>query len=135
MSFRSAVHEWVRDTLDVSVHDGALPVRPMLPAIVQRFVSATTLMTHAGPASLFERRVQFDVYAGNDKQVDELSMGLIAGLDGFRGDMGDVHVGAVELLSEVDSIPAEVKGGGAQYRRILDFGFTYTEPREVALGS
>lgn len=129
MTFRASLHEWVRDTLDVSVHDAKLPIRPILPAVVQRFISAVAEMTHSGPVSLLERRVQFDVVSGNDAEADEIALRLIRSLDGFHGPMGDADIGSAALLVDLEVIPEEIKGGGRQYRRIVDFAIAYQEPR------
>lgn len=129
MSFRSAVHEWLRDQLDVPVYDARLPIRPMMPALVQRFVSGRSVLTQSNPRSLLERRIQIDVYANNDAEIDSLSTTLLKKLDGYHGQMGTVSVGWAGLLSDIDTTPTEIKGGEIRYRRILDFTIAYQEVR------
>jgi len=129
MSFRSSLHSYVRDQLDVAVHDSRLPLRPMMPTIVQRFVSGRADQTHSNPVSLLEKRVQFDIYGNNDEQVDDLSLTLLHKLDGYHGPMGDVSIGWAGLLSDLDTKPEDIKGGEVRYRRIMDFAIAYQEAR------
>jgi hypothetical protein len=139
MTLRASLHEYVRDELDVSVTESRLPIRPMMPMIVQRFVGGRADQTHSRPVSLISRRVQFDIYANNDKQVDDLSIALLRALDGFHGTMGDVSIGWAGLVSDVDTNPEEVKivrdprgrisPNEVRYRRILDFAIAYQEDR------
>jgi hypothetical protein len=129
MSFRSSLHSYVRDQLDVAVHDSRLPVRPMMPSVVQRFISGRADQTHSAPVSLLEKRVQFDIYGNNDEQVDDLSLTLLHKLDGYHGPMGDVSIGWAGLLSDLDTKPEDIKGGEVRYRRIMDFAIAYQESR------
>jgi len=129
MSFRSSLHSYVRDQLDVAVHDSRLPLRPMMPTIVQRFISGRADQTHSNPVSLLEKRVQFDIYGNNDEQVDDLSLTLLHKLDGYHGPMGDVSIGWAGLLSDLDTKPEDIKGGEVRYRRIMDFAIAYQEAR------
>ena len=129
MSFRSSLHNFVRDELDVSVNNSRLPLRPMMPTIVQRFVSGRADQTHSNPVSLLEKRVQFDIYGNNDEQVDDLSLTLLHKLDGYHGPMGDVSIGWAGLLSDLDTKPEDIKGGEVRFRRVMDFALSYQEPR------
>ena len=129
MTIRSTLHAFLRDTLDVPVYEARLPIRPMMPALVQRFVSGRSVLTQSNPRSLLERRVQIDVYGNNDAQVDELSLSLLRALDGYHGPMGSDSIGWAGLLSDVDVTPTEIKGGEIRYRRILDFTLAYQEVR------
>lgn len=127
MTIRSELHAWLRDTLNVPVYDARLPIRPNMPALVQRFVSGRSVLTQSNPRSLLERRVQIDVFANNDGEVDRLSTSLLHALDGYHGPMGTASVGWAGLLSDFDTEPQEVKGGEIRYRRILDFTLAYQE--------
>lgn len=127
MTLRQALHAFLRDEVNVSVHDARLPVRPMMPALVQSFISATSTQTHSGPDSLVERRVQVDAYADNDKEVDQTATTVMHVLDGFRGDMNGVDIGSIFLISDFDHDPQEIKGGQVRYRRSLDFAVSYQE--------
>lgn len=136
MSLRTSLHAYLRDTVDVPIHDGRLPLRPMMPALVQRFISAATVQTHSNRRSLIPRRVQIDAYANNDKDVDAVATRLLLALDGYHGPMGDVAIGWARLLNDLEAMPSEVKSGGGQdrvrvpevrYRRILDFEVAYQE--------
>lgn len=129
MSLRAAFHDWLRDELDVPVYDARLPIRPMMPALVQRFVAGRSVLTQSNPRSLLERRIQVDVYGNNDEQLDTLSTQLLRALDGYHGPMGTVSVGWAGLLSDVDTTPEQIKGGEIRYRRIMDFTIAYQEPR------
>lgn len=127
MSIRAELHDWLRDTLDVPVHNARLPIRPMMPALVQRFVSGRSVLTHSQPRSLLERRVQIDVFANNDADVDALATQLLHALDGYHGAMGSASIGWAGLLSDYDVTPTEIKGGEIRYRRIMDFAVAYQE--------
>lgn len=129
MTLRSALHAWIRDELNVPVYEAQLPIRPNMPALVQRFVSGRSDLSHSNPISLLPRRVQFDIYANNDADVDRLSTQLLRALDGYHGPMGDVSIGWAGMLSDVDTIPKEIKGGETRYRRIMDFTLAYQEVR------
>ena len=129
MTLRSSLHDWLRDTLDVPIHEGALPLRPTLPTAVQRYISATSMLTHNVPVSLLQRRVQVDIVTGNDTECDELALTLLRAIDGYHGPMGDVDIGWAGILTELEVQPEEIKGGGRQYRRIVDIGLAYQEAR------
>lgn len=129
MSFRSAFHDWLRDTTNKPVYDARLPIRPMMPALVQRFVSGRANQTHSNPVSLLPRRIQIDVYANNDAEVDTIATQLLLALDGYHGPMGTARIGWAGLLSDIDTNPQEIKGGEIRYRRILDFEVSYQEVR------
>ena len=129
MSFRSAFHEWLRDQLNVPVYDARLPVRPMMPALVQRFVSGRSVLTQSNPRSLLERRIQLDLYGNDDQQLDDKGTQLLKALDGYHGLMGTVAIGWAGLLSDIDTVPEQIKGGEVRYRRIFDFVVAYQEPR------
>jgi hypothetical protein len=129
MSFRAALHAWVRDQLNVPVYDARLPIRPNMPALVQRFVTGRSDLSHSNPLSLLPRRVQFDIYANNDVDVDTLSTRLLKALDGYHGPMGDVSIGWAGMDSDFDRVPQEIKGGEVRYGRILDFTIAYQEVR------
>lgn len=126
-TLRQALHEWLRDEIDVSVFDGKLPTRPILPVLVQNYVGAQSVQTHSAPRSLLERRVQIDVWAQNDPEADALELRVIAALDGFHGLMGDLAIGWAMLINATETAPAEIKGGGWQFRRILDFAISYQQ--------
>ena len=132
MTFRQALHEFLRDTIDVPVYDARLPLRPMMPALVQSFVAASSIHTHSGPSTLLERRVQIDAFANNDPEADQLAARLLYALDGYHGTMNGVDVGYVELVSDVEMDPAEIKGGEVRYRRVLDFMVGYQDVQEVS---
>jgi hypothetical protein len=127
MTLRAALHSFLRDAVNVSVHDGRLPTRPMMPALVQSFISVTPIETHSGPDLLLERRVQIDAYANNDKDVDETATALMQTLDGYRGDMNGVEIGSIFLISDFDHQPEEIAGAPVRYRRSLDFAVSYQE--------
>ncbi len=129
MTLRTALHEYLRDTVDVSVHDGRLPIRPMMPALVLRFISANADQTHSGPVSLLERRVQIDAFSDNDKEVDAIATRMLHALDGYHGPMGDVDIGSAFLANDLETEPTEIKGGQIRYRRIVDFMVAYQEVR------
>lgn len=133
MTLRAALHEFVRDALDVSVSDGRLPHRPMMPAAVLRFISSRGGQTHSNPVSLLERRVQFDIYSQDDAQADALATSLTRDLDGYHGPMGDVAIGYAALMTDRDMEPEQLKGGEVRYRRVLDFMVAYQEPRTPVL--
>jgi hypothetical protein len=129
MSLRTSLHEWLRDTLDVPVSEGALPLRPTLPRAVQRFITATSTLTQSQPVSLLQRRVQVDIITNNDSEADELVLKLIRAVDGYHGRMGDVDIGWAGILTELEALPEDVKGAPRQYRRIVDIGLAYQEVR------
>lgn len=129
MSLRSSLHEWVRDELNVPVYDARLPVRPNMPAVVQRFVSGRSDLSHSNPISLIALRIQFDLYSNNDTELDQLSTRLLRRLDGYHGRMGDVSIGWAGLLLNIDALPHDIKGGEVRFRRVLDFTVAYQEVR------
>lgn len=133
MTLRSTLKEFIRDELDLPVHNGRLSARPMMPAAVQSFIATTAAQSHSNPVSLLQRRVQVDVYAQNDEEVDALAKTLVKALDGYHGPMGDVAIGAAFLVNDRDMQPEQIKGGEVRYRRTLDFVVAYQEPRAPAI--
>lgn len=132
MTLRAALHAYVREALDISVHDARLSLRPMMPAIVMQFISATTVQTMSNRRSLLPRRVQFDVYSNNDKTTDALATKLLLALDGYHGPMGDVNIGWATMLNDSDFPPEEAKNTATgnmepRFRRSLDFEVAYQE--------
>jgi len=130
VTLRTALHEFVRDEVDISVSDAKLPIRPMMPHIVQRFVSGRTVQTMSNRRSLVPRRVQFTIYGNNDADVDAAATRLLRALDGYHGMMNGVAIGWAAMLMDVDAAPEEVKRGGpaeTRYRRIVDFEVAYQE--------
>lgn len=133
MTLRSSLKEFIRDELDLPVHNGRLSARPMMPAAVQNFIATTPGQTHANPVSLLPRRVQVDLYAQNDEEVDALATTLIRALDGYHGPLGDVAIGGAFLVNDRDMAHEQLKGGEVRYRRTLDFIVAYQEPRAPAI--
>lgn len=127
MTLRSTLHAFLRDAVNVAVYEARLPIRPMMPALVQTFVSGETTQTHSNRRSLMPRRVQIDAYANNDIEGDRLATELLYALDGFHGPMGELNIGWVTLMSDFDALPLEIKGGEIRYRRTLDFEVAYQE--------
>jgi hypothetical protein len=127
MTLRAALHQFLRDEINVSVHDARLPIRPMMPALVQVFVGGGTVQTHSNRRSLIARRVQIDAFADNDEEVDRMATQVLHALDGYHGPMNDVEIGWATLLSDFDTVPNEIKGGQVRYRRIMDFEVAYQE--------
>jgi hypothetical protein len=120
-TLKEALHDYLREQIDVSVHEGRLPTRPLWPAVVQHYVAGSTLQTHSSPASLLPRRVQLDAYAQNEPECDDIATRIVRALDGFHGAMGSVAIGWAALLNSIDSAPVELKGGGIAFRSVLDF--------------
>lgn len=137
MTFRQSLHDYLREAVDVSVFDGRLSTRPMMPALVQRVISTTSSLTHSNPVSLLPRRIQIDAYANNDKQVDAIATSVIHALDGYHGLMGDVSVGWAVLSNDLDMQPEEIdpKTAEVRYHRILDFEIAYQEVRNALAAS
>ena len=146
MTLRASLHDYLRDEIDVPVHETRLPRRPMLPAVVQRFITGNTVQTHSNRRSLVERRIQVDVYANNWEATDDLATRILLALDGFHGVMGDVAIGWMTLVVDTESEPIEFKGttsdarsvsAGAspqiRFLRSLDFALAYQEG--VTIGS
>lgn len=132
MTLRASLHEYLRDTVDVGVFDARLSTRPILPALVIRFVSAGSTLTHSAPRSLLERRVQIDCFAWNDKEVDDLATRVLRALDGYHGPMLDVAIGWCRLANDLELAPLEPKGDGkVRFQRILDFTLAYQEARST----
>lgn len=129
MTLREALHAYLRDEVDVSVHESRLPTRPIMPALVVRFVSAYMVHTHSNRRSLLPRRVQVNAYANNDTEVDAIATRLLYALDHFHGILPGtgVAIGWARLLTDLDSEPIEQKGAPVMYRRILDFEIAYQE--------
>lgn len=130
MTLRDSLHNYIRDTVDVGVHNARLPVRPMMPAIVLKFITAYSTLTHSNPRSLLPRRVQFTCYADNDAEVDAIATRLLRALDGYHGPMEGTAIGWAQLINDVELDPLEGKGDGKiRYRRVLDFEVAYQEVR------
>ncbi len=132
MTLRSALHQYLRDVVDVSVFDTQLPVRPMMPALVLSFVSAVSVQTHSNPRSLLPRRVQIDCYSSNAPEVDDIATRVLLALDGYHGPMHDVDIGWSSLANDLDMPPQpqpEKGDGKVTFRRIMDFEVAYQEPR------
>lgn len=131
MSFRSDFHEFVRDSLDVPVTAVRLSRRPMLPSLGYLNISGSTIPTHSGPAGLVTHRVQWDVWAANDPQVDSIATRLRRLLDGYRGAMGDTEVASCFFDTEQDLDEPPTTTSEAQvYHRAVDFIVTYRERQE-----
>jgi hypothetical protein len=130
MTLKQALHDYLRDVVDVSVFDTRLSTRPMMPALVLRLISAVSVQTHSNPRSLLARRVQVDVYAWNEPEVDETARLVLLALDGYHGPMLGVDIGWSSLANDLDMQPAEPKGDGkVLFHRIMDFEVSYQEPR------
>lgn len=127
MTLKTALHEFVRDNVDVSVSEVKLPLRPMMPHVVQRFVSGRTVQTMSNRRSLVPRRVQFTLYANNEPQVDAVATRLLRALDNYHGPMGDVSIGWAFMLNDLDMPSEEIKGGEVRYSRVIDFEVAYQE--------
>jgi hypothetical protein len=127
VTFRRDLHQFVRDEVDVSVTDGKLPLRPMMPHITMRFVSGRTIQTMSNRRSLVPRRVQFSLYANNDADNDRNATNLLRVLDNFHGPMGATSIGWAAMLNDLDMPPEEIKGGEVRYLRIVDFEIAYQE--------
>lgn len=125
MTMLSDLHAYVRDGLDRPVTPIRPSTRPMLPALSRVVISGNTLPTHSGPAGLVMARVQWDVWAGNDSDVDALSVQLRRLLDGFRGAMGTTDIASIFYEGERDL--DEGDRHAKTYRRSLDFIVTYRE--------
>lgn len=130
MTFRQALHDYLRDAVNVPVHDGRLPTRPMYPTVTIRFISGYSTLTMSAPRSLLERRVQIDAYAMNDPDVDALATAVLRALDGYHGPMGGANIGWSYLLNDLELEPAGLKGDGQiRFHRIMDFAIAYQEVR------
>ncbi len=130
MTLRAALHEYLRDVVDVSVFDARLSTRPMMPALVLRYISARSMLTHSAPRSLLERRVQIDVWSENDKECDDVARRVLLALDGYHGPMMDVVIGWCSLSNDLEMEPVPPKGDGKiRFRRIVDFELSYQEVR------
>lgn len=132
MTFRASLHDYLREAVDVSVFDARLSTRPQLPALVVRFISAGSVLTHSAPSSLLPRRVQIDCYSWNDAEADDLATRVLLALDGYHGPMLDATVGWCRLANDLELTPLEPGGDGkVRFQRILDFELSYQEARST----
>ena len=133
MTLRTSLHDYLRETVDVSVFDVRLSTRPMFPALVLRFISAVATETHSNPRSLLPRRVQIGIWALNEPEVDEVATRVLLALDGYHGPLGDVAIGWAMMLNDLDQNPepSPLKGDGQiRYHRTMDFEISYQEVRD-----
>lgn len=106
------------------VYPRRLPRDPVLPAITYRRIdTAQRVRSQSGPSGLVTPRIQFDIWATDPDVADQVAEALRLRLDGYRGQMGDVPVGSVELVGDVDDDDPET----GLYRRILDASITHEE--------
>jgi hypothetical protein len=105
------------------VYPHRLPRDATLPALTYSRVDTVRPRSHSGPSGLPTPRIQLDVWANDPDSADAIAEALRIRLDGYRGQMGDVPVGSVELVGDSDADDAET----GLYRRILDVAITHEE--------
>lgn len=127
MSLLEELHEYLRETVDVSVHETRLPTRPMMPALVQHLITAATTHTHSQRVSVVVRRLQIDAYSNSETKVDEIATRVLLALDRYHGPMGTISIAWAHMLNDQEMPPDEVRAGEIRYRRTLDFEVAYQE--------
>jgi hypothetical protein len=134
MTLSTDLHEFLRDEIDVSVHEARLPTRPMMPALVQRFITGSTTQTHSNRVSLVNRRIQIDCYSNNRDKTDDMATRVLLALDGYHGTMGDTVIGWATLIVDTESQPEEIKSGAneVRFRRSLDFALGYQQEASIS---
>jgi len=80
-----------------------VPQDVALPAIAYQRISGPRDHAHDGPSGLGRARMQFTFVGTSYSQAKSVAEAVRASLDGFKGTMGTVTVGAVLLDNEHDS--------------------------------
>ncbi len=102
-----------------------LPQNPTLPAIVFTKISEQHVECMTGSAGLAMARIQFDCWAENKDQAEDLSEALRQALQGYKGSMGSVTVQGVHFMNEMD----DFEQGIDDFRIIVDFEIGYSVSR------
>lgn len=93
------------------------------PLVLYTRVSTRRAMTQSGPDGLAEPRIQFDVWARDPDSADAVAEQIRLALHGFRGQMGDLEVGSVAIVGDIDDDDPAT----GLYRRILDAQIQHAE--------
>jgi len=105
------------------VYPRRLPRDAVLPAVTYRRIDTVRGRSHSGPDGLATPRIQLDIWATDPDVADAIAEAIRIRIDGYRGQMGDVPVGSVELVGDVDDDDPET----GLYRRVLDVSITHEE--------
>lgn len=98
------------------VYPRRLPQTADFPVIVYRRISTAGDLAHTGPSGILTPRIQLDVWAEDPDTADAVAEVLRRELDGYRGQMGDVPVGMVRIVNDVD----DDQPNTGLFRRVLD---------------
>lgn len=99
------------------------PRNPVFPLVAYRRISTHRELTHSGPSDLADPRIQFDVVATDPDTADAVAEQLRLALHGYRGAMGDVPVGSVRVVNDLDDEHSDT----GLYRRIVDAEISHRE--------
>jgi len=113
------------------VHPIRLPqnlVEPelVMPAITySRISTPNSFTTHdtLGSVGLREAHFQFDCWGLTYEQSKTLAISLLDALNGYRGEISDVNIGAILNESEIDDFVSDIN----VYRVIQDYLILYQE--------
>ena len=122
MSIESALRTFLLDDATVAglvgtrIYPQILPQNPTYPALSFQRVSAVRLRALDGVVGVAQARFQIDCWALTYAQCRALASAVRVRLDGYRGDMDGIHVGATTLENDQDIYEDDVTG----YRASLD---------------
>lgn len=100
-----------------------LPQGVTLPAITYLKVSGVRKHSLTGPAGSASPRMQVSCWGATYGAAKNLASLVRIAIDGYRGTMGAIEVGAILLLNEMDLIDPEP----GFYQVILDFEVIHRE--------
>lgn len=128
MTVRGELRSYLVDSLNVGerVYAGKAAEGTTFPYVRYVRVSAARTYFHqsyADTAPWVVERFQLDCTDITAEGAEALGDELITVLSGFRGDMGDVHIGDVSVVNDLDRYDPTTK----LYRRVIDVIVSHVE--------
>jgi hypothetical protein len=90
------------------------------PRIVLSLISGPTTYHSKGPNTLYQHRVQVDVWAGDAGQRLAVATPLDALLSGYRGLVGAISFRRISIEAVRETGGEQIAGGAYLYRRQID---------------
>jgi hypothetical protein len=103
-----AVYTLLKDAAGVAalvagrVYPLQAPQNATAPFIVYQRISSRRVRSVDGPSGLAQPRIQVDAYAATYAGAKALASAIRTALDGYRGTVAGVRVGAIALVSDTD---------------------------------
>ena len=99
-----------------------LDQRDTMPAIVYSLVNQEGWHSLTAGTTCARSRVQFFAYGDTITEAINVADAIMASLDDFRGQSGDIFISSCMLDNKYDMADAPTKGSAAwRYRRVVDF--------------